>query len=408
MTMVSDLTTLLGGLAPDGTTVYDFTNSPGYFNYLMKQRLPTRFYTVGLALPEVSQEHLLDELKAENPSVVVFDDLNYGLPVWDGPRNEVRHYLISPYLLDGWTPVVSAYGFLFLLRNDLVDDMGPLPNLEGPVQTEDLYFSMPTCAWGHIPDYLHATPTGESQTLRVGPSEESRRITAVGWAYDTGADVPADQVLAAAGRTVLAEGEPDLSRSDVADALDLPGAAESGFSLSALSTRKGPLAIYAVLSDGRAHVVGEPPDELPASLEASRWAESARVGPPAAGAVDTLSADSAKTARVDLPSGIDLSSYDLATFSSSSGPVGDTSVTIFDEPSTRGLSHDIAFRALASSGSSVSLRVGACLQWHGYSGRSLYISQRGGNPITEMKLSRRRRRVMRPSAPCGAARAQPT
>jgi hypothetical protein len=387
MQMVSDLSLLLNTLTPPGGTVYDFTNSPGYFTYLMQQELPTRFYTVGLALPEVAQQALLDELEDAKPAVVVFDDLFYGLPIWDGPRNEVRHYLVSPYLLANWTPVVTTYGFLVMVRNDLVDDLPPLPSLHEPMLTDDLYFSMPVCAWGHIPDYLHATPTGDVETLSVGDYEKRRLVRGSGWAYDAAADAPVRRVLLAVGNQVLGQAETDISRPDVAGVLGLPGAASSGFSFSGLTEDHGALRGFAILSDGTAHVIGRPRGHVPNHLEMPDG-QVVKVSPgSAAGGMDTVNAVTRSVAPVEVPDGVDLADYGLATFVAGSGPLGDTALRLFDNASSVGLSRDITFRASRPDSSAASVRVGACLQWHGYSGRDLYLAQEGGRPVTEIRLS---------------------
>jgi hypothetical protein len=33
------------------------------------------------------------------------------------------------------------------------------------------------------------------------------------------------------------------------------------------------------------------------------------------------------------------------------------------------------------------VRVGSCLQWHGYQSRTLYVSQTGGSPVDQLQLS---------------------
>jgi hypothetical protein len=48
---------------------------------------------------------------------------------------------------------------------------------------------------------------------------------------------------------------------------------------------------------------------------------------------------------------------------------------------------DIVANTLPVTGSSISVRVGSCLTWHGYTGRTLYLGQVGGNPITKLELS---------------------
>ncbi len=85
---------------------------------------------------------------------MVFNDQDNGLPAWDQVWNMIRHYDVSQYILDHYTPLVDADGTLVMLRSDIMDHAYPLPPLQGPSSTTDLYFDAPTCAWGDIPNFL--------------------------------------------------------------------------------------------------------------------------------------------------------------------------------------------------------------------------------------------------------------
>lgn len=385
-TMVSDLASIIDTLAPGDETVYDFTNSPGYFTYLMQERLASRLYTVGIALSEASMRELVGDLEADPPAVVVFDDLNYGLPTWDGLRNEVRHYTVSPYLLDGWTPVLETYGFLIMVRDDLLTSLPVLPEISAPVVRDDLYFSMPTCSWGHLPDFLAPATVESEVTVPVGAFREQRRFRVSGWSYDVATGAEPRRLLAATGARVLATGRASLERPDVNDVLGAPQGARTGFAISGLTRRTGQITTYAVLDDGLAHPVGPPRGEQPETLILPSGAEVVTSPIPAAGNLDDLSAEHVRVAKVDLPPGTDLGKYGQVTLSSRRGPVGPATVTVFDDPAPAGLSRDISFATLPGTGHDVSVRVGACLQWHGYSGDTLYLAQDGGHRIDELRL----------------------
>jgi hypothetical protein len=86
-----------------------------------------------------------------------------------------------------------------------------------------------------------------------------------------------------------------------------------------------------------------------------------------------------------IPSGVIIADYDLLTLHAT-GPIGPSFVTISDA-SGAAASHHIIARALRSSGAALSVRVGSCLQWHGYRARRLYVTQTGGAPITGFRLS---------------------
>lgn len=91
------------------------------------------------------------------------------------------------------------------------------------------------------------------------------------------------------------------------------------------------------------------------------------------------------TSVVTLPAGLSLARYDLLTLRAD-GPVGTSGVTISDTAAAPA-GHDITATALPASGSSLSVRVGSCLQWHGYSSTRLYVRQVGGIPIGGVELS---------------------
>jgi hypothetical protein len=91
------------------------------------------------------------------------------------------------------------------------------------------------------------------------------------------------------------------------------------------------------------------------------------------------------TSVVTLPAGLSLARYDLLTLQAGRS-IGSSAITISDtEPAPAG--YDITTTVLPASGASVSVRVGSCLQWHGYSSARLYVRQVGGVPISGLVLS---------------------
>ena len=88
------------------------------------------------------------------------------------------------------------------------------------------------------------------------------------------------------------------------------------------------------------------------------------------------------------PSSISLPSYQLVTFGAAE-PIGTSQLTLSDgdalPTSTQGA--DITAGTLPVTHSRLPVRVGSCLQWHGYRGHTLYLAQTGGAPITSLTLS---------------------
>jgi hypothetical protein len=91
------------------------------------------------------------------------------------------------------------------------------------------------------------------------------------------------------------------------------------------------------------------------------------------------------TSVVTLPAGLSLANYDLLTLHADRS-LGTGKITISDTAEAPA-SHDITASVLPGSGTSLSVRVGSCLQWHGYSATRLYLRQVGGAPISGVELS---------------------
>ena len=383
--MLRDLRTIVDTYTSEGP-VFDFTNSPGYFYYLLGEDPPTSYFHISMAVPEFSQDTVIDELEDSRPELVVFDG-PFGLPGWDGPHNEVRHYTLSQYLLDGWTPVLRSNGVLFLVRNDLLDELPPPPELSDGPELNRLWFAAPACDFGYTPNFLTSEPVGEKTALDVGAPEPYRRITFRGWAYDLAERRPVRHIVVVAGDVVVATVASSHLRPDVAEALKVRGASESGF-YGAMDTQQGgELSVYAVYSDGVAHPVdGESdldaltrPGQTPIPVASE----------PAAGVVDDLSEETVDISEVQVPSGVDLADYELMELSSSQGDLGKGELELSEAPS------DLANRdrrilagVLPLTGRSLRVRVGSCLQWHGYEAQTLYLTQGDlDHPVDAIELS---------------------
>jgi hypothetical protein len=171
--LLADLATVTSTYAGSTGKVFDNTNGLGYIYYLMQRDPATAFVHVSMAQSEYAQGLLIGQLRKARPSLVVFDDLGlFGLPSWDLVRNNVRHYQVAQYLLDGWTPIVRSDSVLFMLRNDLVASMPPAPTvpiLTAPPQTTELNFAVPVCNWGYAANFVDSLPAGPSLTLPVTP-----------------------------------------------------------------------------------------------------------------------------------------------------------------------------------------------------------------------------------------------
>ena len=320
---------------------------------------------------------------------MIYDATSIGVPVWGevgAITNNVRHYEVSEYVLRGWTPVLRTHGVLVMARNDLVASR-PVPALSTPPQTTDLYFSGPHPADGGRPRTTCRCPTVRAPSpCRCARRCRGPSCTITGWAVDPATNLPASTVLIADGDRVVGTVTPTIDRPDVAQA---PAPAHVGERLriqdAMFDAAPDHPAVYSVGADGLAHPLGGSPAGPVAALRLPDGSQ-VRVAPTAGGCVGPYQADVYTVGELQLPSGIDLRDYDLATLSSTGG-LGGANVALTDQ-----FLHEISASWLDQAGSSLTLRVGSCPQWYGYDpSKPLYVMQSGGPPVTSVTLSSARR-----------------
>jgi hypothetical protein len=400
--LLADLATVTSTYAGSTGKVFDNTNGLGYIYYLMQRDPATAFVHVSMAQSEYAQGLLIGQLRKARPSLVVFDDLGlFGLPSWDLVRNNVRHYQVAQYLLDGWTPIVRSDSVLFMLRNDLVASMPQVPtvpSLTAPPQTTELNFAVPVCNWGYAANFVDSLPAGPSLTLPVTPLGHVRRLGVSGWAFDPAAHLAPLRIVVMIGNSVVADVLPSVGRLDVASHFRDGAAATSGFDVSVNSSAPdAAVHVYALERDGMLHPFGVRSSAVP-SVAPIRMPDGSRLE--VTGAV--LGGWRLKRSVVTLyelavPAATRLSSFQLATFTGSSA-FGTATFELTDVPLpdvdlpghqvvTGNVTHEIKAGVLPVSGSSLPVRVGSCLQWHGYATRTLYLLQTNGAPVTGVRLS---------------------
>jgi hypothetical protein len=383
-TMLRDLDTAIRAYAGNDAPVFDMTNSLGYVYYLLGREPGTQFIHVSMAQTEYSQQLLIDELKAVRPPVVIYDATKMGMPVWDGITNNIRHYDVSEFVLNGWTPVLRTHDVLVMARNDLVSST-PVPSLTAQPDTTDLYFTGPTCSWGTTPDFLPVADSARATTLAVRSSAQRLLVNFTGWAVDPASNRPATTVLIADGDRVVGTTTPSIDRPDVASLLKVPTSA-SGFQYDAVLDAGLHPAAYAVGADGVAHPLG---GAAPGGATVLRMpsGSTVTVASAAAGHLETHTADTYRVGEIQVPSGVTLRDYDLARLSAA-GSLGGASVTLTDH--LQSLYHGIKATWLNKAGSDLTLRVGSCPQWYGYdASKPIYVVQDGGPPVTSVTLSAR-------------------
>jgi hypothetical protein len=204
-----------------------------------------------------------------------------------------------------------------------------------------------------------------------------------GWAADRATGKPAT-VVVASGSRVVATLTPASERPDIARFLNTASSA-SGFRFSGVIEQEGPVAMYILADDGRLHPLAGSPRNDAATIEFS----DGRVVPTAAseaGQIETLYTPVRTVGRIDVPANVKLADYDLVTMSAGGEPIGRSEVLLADAVGAG--SRFISAVSLPGPRPGLAVRVGSCLQWHGYNpARPLYVTQDDGAAVTSVTLS---------------------
>jgi hypothetical protein len=376
-TQLEDLATVLDRYAGPTAPVFDFTNEPGVTYFLLNRVPAAPFYHVGAAQTLAAQQLEIAALRRSRPPVVIFNDITFGLPDYDEIWSMERNFLISQYILDNYQPILDVEGQIVMLRDDLVSAKPPPPALLVPPITTGLYFAdEPACDWGDVPDFLDPptqAETASGQPATLTPAGQA--VTARGWAFDSRSDRPAGAVLAVAGGVVIGETTPAGSRPDVAGALHTSEATMTGWAMGVMANQSTEVTFYALNSDGT--VTPIPSVETAPAASTIRTPQGTVyrvVASPNAGNVDEEQTETVIT--MSLPGSASLSSDQWLEFESPSG-FGQASIEVTDQTFGAEPSHVISFQTLPQVGHTVFLRVGSCIQWHGFQANHLDLVVKG-------------------------------
>jgi hypothetical protein len=360
------------------------TNSIGYTYYLLHRIPATRFVHVSMAIPQYAQQLLISDLERSRPPVVIFDGTQTGLPAWDGVINSVRHYEVSDYVLRRWTPVLRTHGYLIMVRKDLVAQGAGIPSLVQQPQTTDLWFTEPSCDWGYSAAFLQSLPSEPSVRLPVRQVRSGIQVTLSGWAADREAHKASDTVVIANGQQAITTLTPSIARADILGAHHL-NSLTTGFTYSGILDSNTSVTAYLVATDGKLH----PLTRTRGAIAPSVRLPDGRVlptDPRPEGYLDVDQVSNVTVGRLDVPSGVNVADYSLATISAGQQSVGRADFKITDSVGQVG--HEIIASSLPGQGNDFAVRVGSCIQWHGYdSTKPLYLVQAGGVPATTVTLS---------------------
>lgn len=369
---------------PDDATVFDFTNQPLLYHFLLDEAPPTRYFHVSMAIREDTQHDLIKQLEQAPPTVVVMYGA-HGFPGWDYVQNTVRHYDVSEWILARYHPWVRIQGELLYLRNDVVEPDGFFGDAT-PV--DDLYFGIPACSWGRAAEHLTSSPTDRQLTDRTQLPVVSvtGKMHASGWAVDADRNIAAEFVVAVADGQVIAATDVAGSRPDLGEAFGFDPDAAAGFDIQiplvgAPDEMSRGVSLVALFADGSARLIaGSPSSELPESLDfvgTLRSVEDGEVGhversviTPAVDGVIEFGEPAAALhlSRIELPNAH--TNWNWLLFRSPDG-LSNGVYSLSDQPNNS--SHQID-ATVASGSSRLALQVGSCPQWLGAQTDYLYIS----------------------------------
>jgi hypothetical protein len=367
-----------------GDHLFDFSNNPMLFHYVLDRPPSTRYFHVSMAIRQHTQSDLVKQLERRRPKLVVFSSSgSFGLPAWDNISNQVRHYDVSEYILDHYRPVAAPHTFALFVRNDLA---APVAAAAG----NELYFANLPCDWGYAPNFLTTGPEERDgrETVRVPFQRTDGVATVTGWGVDLAASAPAREVVAALGSRVLASATPAGARGDVAGGLGDQSFLRSGFSMIVPgSASLDQLRFYVLTRSGEARELVYGPESglapvSPAVRRVESGGRSFRVVPGGIhGYADTLVPEK-QTHLLDVPPGAGRR-YDWLEIRTRSSFLNNSLglTDILGVPI-----RTISFSTLDRGRRSYWVQLGACSQWHGFRGNRLYLESAEEQQISEIRL----------------------
>jgi hypothetical protein len=388
----SDLTQIFDAYLEPRDSVFDFSNNPMLFHYLLHRRPTTRYFHVSMAIRKNTQSDLVKQLERRKPKLIVFvSNLFLGLPSWDAISNPVRHYDVSEYILDHYRPLLSSHDYLLMARDDLdLEPPAELTTLAEEPTTSQLYFRALPCDWGYAPNFLSTGPGGREASEAVGLSSQPTHgvITTTGWATDLEATRPALEVVAAIGSFVVGHTTPSSERPDIAGGLQNQRFLRSGFTLLLPgSVQLAGIRFWALTRSGTARelIYGPasgivPTTPIPRRIEFR--GRAFRVIPGGIHGWAEATVAEKRTLEVELPQAASPRDYDWLEIRTRTAFTDDT-IGVTDKRGDP--KRTISFKTLDRGQRSIKVQVGACSQWQGLRG-PLYLESVRGQEISGVRL----------------------
>ncbi len=377
-------------LAP-GDRLFDFTNEPALFFYLIDRNPSTRYFHATLAKSEDLQRDQIERLRQARPKLIMFDNTaSLGLSNWDGIPTMVRHYDVSRWILDNYRPLLTLRTYTIYARRDQPSpwqlDLGLT---EKPI-LRDPEFHTQQCNWQHGPNFFSGAvepPPGAPPVVAATPVRPV--ITVSGWAGDIQAQVPVREVIAAVGGRIVGRAVPRIERPELPATGWPPGFLRSGFRVqvpTAALRKPGQLHVYGVARDKS---VAEVPMGTAASPHGGvrLGGRTVRLEPTAvAGYID--STVSGPPMQIVLPPRSQWSDYQWLEIDAGKNGFRKGAFALFDRQSRPSPAREISFQTLDRSPQRYIVPVGSCAQWHGYRSRRLFLAISPPQDIAGVRLIR--------------------
>jgi hypothetical protein len=397
MQEVSTLRTFLQREMRKGEPIFDFTNQPALYHFLLDLQPASRFFHVSMAIRRRSQEQLIADLERSRPRLVAYETEHGGLAEWDGVTNVVRHYEVSRYILDNYVPLTKVAGQTLYVARQRTDG-GGRPGLT-PSQVADEAAGQ-RCDWGYAPFHL------ESQRMEAGPEGHvvsaipAVRLAASGWAALAGGSAPAKEIVAISDGMVRGRSAAGDYRADVAHELG-PAAASSGFRMFAewehTGQQRPQITLLAMGDEERAgELFTQASGARPAAQHLPEELAHVRVLPGAmVGNVETFALTSQSILKVEFPRDVSLSTFaaiEMEIGAKRSGSIAASGISPEEGAQTQlGAVESRALSATVPRTEGVHVRIPAdnCPSWRANSGSTLFIRSDEGIELRSIRLLRR-------------------
>ncbi len=169
--LATDVGTFLSAFLKPGQEIYDFSNQPGLYFYMLDYRPASTHFYAAFDYSQASQDETIADLEAHHPEFAILTGASFGaLPVWDGIPDAVREYDISQYLLDHYRPFADVDGQLIYVDRtaDVAISSSLKSELGAALNLTDLPFQYPDCTWGDAPESLAVQPPAGEAGVVIG------------------------------------------------------------------------------------------------------------------------------------------------------------------------------------------------------------------------------------------------